>query len=88
MIYVLYKRNIKNRLQNDLQLDVNNVSKWFKDNRLTANVHKCVSMMIGTRQILGKSDLNLDVKINNELVGNLTEYYYLGLKITNTFIME
>ncbi len=39
-------------------------------------------MMIGIRQRLG-SDLNLDVKINNELVilCNLTEYDYLGLKI-------
>ena len=52
-------------IQNDLQFDVNNVSKWFKDNKLTANVHKCGSMMIGTRQILG-SDLNLGVKIYNE----------------------
>ncbi len=40
--------------------------------------------MIGTRQRLGRSDLNLDVKINNELVCNVTEYDYLGLKITNT----
>ncbi len=40
-------------------------------------------MMIGSRQRLG-SDLNLGVKINNELVCNLTEYFYLGLKITNT----
>ena len=69
-------------IQIDLQLDVNNVSKWFKDNRLTANVHKCGSMMIVTHQRLG-SDLKLDVKIN-ELVCNLTEYDYLGLNITNT----
>ena len=40
--------------------------------------------MIGTRQKSG-SDLNLDVKINNELVCNLTVYDCLGLKITNTF---
>ena len=39
--------------------------------------------MIGTRQRLG-CDLNLDVKINNELVCNVTEYDYLCLKITNT----
>ncbi len=67
-------------IQNDLQLDVNNVSKWFRDNRLTAKIHKCGSM-IGTRQRLG-SDLNLDVKINNELVCNLTAYNYLAPKIT------
>ncbi len=58
---------------------MNNVGNlWFTDNRLTANVPKCGSMMIGTRQRLG-SDPNLDVKINNELVCNLTEYDYLGL---------
>ncbi len=62
---------------------MNNVSKWFKDNRLKANVHKCGSIVIGTRQRL-RSDLNIDVKINNELVCILTKYDYLDLKITNT----
>ncbi len=60
----------KSAIQNDLQLDANNVSKWFKDKK--ANVHKCGSM-IDTRQRLG-SDLNLDVNINNELVCNLIKY--------------
>ncbi len=40
-------------------------------------------MMIDTRQRLG-SDHNLDVNINNELVCNLTEYDYMGLKLMNT----
>ncbi len=70
-------------IQDDRQIDVNNISKWFKDNRLTADVHTCGSMMIGTRQRL-ESDFNLDVKINNEVVCSLTEYDHLGLKITNT----
>ncbi len=38
--------------------------------------------MIGTRQRLG-SDHDLDVK-NNELVCNLNEYDYFGVKLTNT----
>ncbi len=35
---------LKSAVQNDLQLDVNNVTKWFKDNRIRVNVHKCDSM--------------------------------------------
>ncbi len=35
-------------------------------------------MMVGTLKRLLGSDHNLDVKINDELVCNLTEYEYLG----------
>ncbi len=54
--------------------------------KLTANVHKCGSMMIGTRHWLG-SDHNLCVKVNNELVSNMitwawrTRTHYHGVNI-------
>ncbi len=39
MLYIQAVHRRASAVKDDLQLDVNNVGRWFKDNRLTANVH-------------------------------------------------
>ena len=67
------------RLQLNLQQDLDSILDWFICNKITLNLSKSVSMMIGVRQkIRGKL---LDIRVNDRKLTNVDKYKYLGVCI-------
>ena len=66
-----------------LQTEIDKMSVWCARNRLSINISKTCSMLIGTRQRIkdycGLKTLGL--KIQGQLLCNQTKYTYLGLEI-------
>ena len=74
--------NVTDVTQN-LQREIDNVTEWFKNNRLKVNPNKCCSMLVGTRQRLGNSPKSptLGLTIGDTFIENRDSYTYLGVNI-------
>ena len=66
-----------------LQEELHKVHNWFVSNKLTLNINKSNTMVIGTRQRIGDSASkeSLGITINGIQLKNCCEYTYLGLTI-------
>ena len=72
------------QLERKLNEDLSNVAVWLKDNKLTLNLGKSKSMLIGSNQKLAKI-LQLSVSIFNCNIENVENFQYLGIKLTSDF---
>ncbi len=65
-------------LQGLMQVDVKNISAWVKLNKLTLNISKSGTMLVGTRQKLrGESELR--ISIDDEVLSDFYEAPCLGI---------
>ena len=66
-----------------LQNEIDKLSHWCVSNKLTINVSKSCSMLIGCPQRTSEycNLYTLGLTINGETLCNKAEYTYLGLKI-------
>ena len=55
------------------------VSEWMHSNKLTLNASKTKVMTFGTSQKMRSNNNNLNVKVGNEILENVTEFKYLGV---------
>ena len=68
-----------------LQSDIDKVSHWFKQNKLTLNISKSSALYIGTRQkLMNNLTCNESLTINNADLEINNNYSYLGLTIDNS----
>ena len=72
----------------DLQSEVNRVALWFNRNKLTLNVNKSNTMLIGSRQRLdgAASEESLGITLNGNPVTNTSVYTYLGVVLDSHII--
>ncbi len=70
-----YSDSSLDQLQSNLQQDLNSILDWFTCNKITLNLSKSVSMLIGVSQkISGKS---LAIKVNDKKITNVDKYRYI-----------
>ena len=67
-----------------LQHDLDNVANWCKGNKLSINIKKTMSMVIGTRSMIKKRNVIPRLKIKNKTVDFVFQYKYLGVIIDQT----
>ena len=73
-------KDIRN-INNDLQVDVNNVLQWCKQNNMVLNENKTKGLLIGTSQRLSRCQSNLEIIVNNHKI-ECSEYEkLLGIQI-------
>ena len=61
-----------------LQRDLDNLQVWCHKNKLIVNVKKTKSMIFGTTKKIGSLS-NLDLKMQNMSLSQVTSYKYLGV---------
>ena len=71
-------------IQNYLKKDLVNTKKWLDDSKLSLNVNKTKSMLIGTNQRLAKTT-PLALKIDNKPIEQVHAFKYLGLWIDSNY---
>ena len=64
-------------VENALQTDADNVSKWLVVNRLKLNVSKSLCMLIGSCQ--RASGLNLTISLDGAILKQVCSTKYLGV---------
>ena len=64
-----------------LQNDLNNVANWCKGNKLSINVKKTKSMLIGTKSMVKKQNILPKLQIQNVAIDYVFQYKYLGVTI-------
>ena len=73
-------KDIQN-INNDLQMDVNSVLQWCKQNNMVLNENKTKGILIGTSQKLSRCQSDLEIVINNHKI-ECSEYEkLLGIQI-------
>ena len=74
-------------ISNVMNYELESLRKWLSGNKLSLNVAKTTSMLIGTRNTLqGKNNgelLKTEFKISEELIEQKTSVRYLGIQIDN-----
>lgn len=60
--------------------DLTNVSKWLKLNKLKLNIEKTKCMVINSR-----SEINVNIKVENSVIEVVDSYKYLGVILDNKF---
>ena len=68
-------------ISKNLQLDINYIQTWCKQNDMVLNETKTKGMVIGTKQRLSKLESNLSLEINNEIIENSKSEKLLGVFI-------
>ena len=68
-------------INNGLQVDVNNVVQWCKQNKMVLNENKTKCLLIGTSQRLSRCQSNLEITINNHVIECSDSEKLLGIKI-------
>ena len=72
------------QLEKKLNEDLSNVAVWLKENKLTLNLGKSKSMLIGSNQKIAKIS-ELSISIFNCNLENVESFKYLGIKLTSDF---
>jgi len=69
--------NSVKEVSNLLQRDIENISMWFAENKLTVNSTKSYCMLITSNRNL--LDQKLDIRVNNTIIEQVRATKYLGL---------
>ena len=64
-----------------LQRDIDNVANWCKGNKLSINIKKNKSMVVGTRSMVKKHVIIPRLKISGKNIEYVHQYKYLGVTI-------
>ena len=76
-------RQSSDNLQLYLNLDLENVHNWLRENKLTLNTIKTEFMLIGSRQRLSTLTDSPTITINDNQVSQVTTAKSLGVTIDN-----
>ena len=73
-------------LNSEIQMNIDNVDTWFKQNKLRLNINKTSLMYIGTRQRLDTCvEVTSDpLKMDDQIITINDNYTYLGLTVDGT----
>ena len=66
-----------------MQHDLDNIANWCKSNKLTLNISKTKSMLLGTKHRIKKTRY-MPLNINNKQIDYVISYKYLGITIDQT----
>lgn len=77
---LVYSAENEDELEQAINRDLDLYSQWLCYNKLTINIKKTVYMIIKQQ---GKRSCNPTVRLNNQVLTQVTEYNYLGLIISN-----
>ena len=78
---VIYTSNSDvKKLQNDLQTVMNDVNRWYKENKLVLSLEKCNTMIINSNN---SPDDKIKIYLDNTLLQQVSSVKYLGLTIDN-----
>ena len=69
-------------IERTLNLELMNTYQWFQTNKLTLNARKTKFMLFGSPPKLKNSD-PLVIKINDEIIEEVTVFKYLGVQLDN-----
>ena len=75
----------QNKMLYDIKIELDNISKWMRSNKLSLNSSKSDYMIIGDQRqikVIG-TDLS-DIALNNETLKIVRKTKYLGLMINET----
>ncbi len=61
-----------------IQYDMQSISYWMKQNRLSLNVSKTKFMMVGSKQRLSRTG-NITISLNGEKIESVQNFKYLGM---------
>ena len=64
-----------------LQNDLNNLANWCKGNKLSINIKKTKSMIVGTRSMVKKHPILPRLKIDGKTIDYVFQYKYLGVTL-------
>ena len=73
-------------LEQKLNSDLQNLSRWFGANRLTLNTSKCKFMVFGSNAKLAKLQ-NVNLLINNSPLNRVESFKYLGITLIKSDII-
>ena len=87
---IIYSDKQKAQIEKHLNNDMEIVKTWLDENKLTLNVMKTKSMLIGNKKLLNEADY-LDVRLDMDSIEQVGEFKYLGVwlvglrRYTNVF---
>ena len=81
--HLTYAGDFVDNLQLDLNLDLENVRNWLRENKLTLNTTKTEFMLIGSRQRLSTLTDSPTITINDNQGSQATSAKSLGVTIDN-----
>ena len=74
-------------LQHDLNCDLSNLQDWLHGNKLSLNVIKTQSLIVGSgpniRKIQGQPDSQPSFEIDNDNIEIVSSFKYLGVQVHN-----
>jgi len=76
---LFFSHKSPNCIENTLNEDLNELSKWLKQNKLTLNVGKCKSILFGSQKMFQIYDPVISISINGEKIEDVASYKYLGM---------
>ena len=79
--------NTIDELQNLLQSCVNDVSRWYKGNRLVINANKCSTMLITTKGNMQVNNVP-NIKIDDNILNQVKSTNYLGVTINENMLWD
>ena len=74
---IMYSSKDTLEINNVLNEELQTVSEWMHSNKLTLNAFKSKVMTFSTSQKMKRNNNNLTVKVDNEVLENVTEFKYL-----------
>ena len=85
LCYFKYNRNINdnNNISNHINAELNEVSEWLSSNKMSLNALKTKYMIFHFPQ-RGIRDMDLSLKINDQYIDRVQEFYFLGTIIHET----
>ena len=70
-------------IRDTLTINLENLSQWCEQNKLTINVDKTKSMYFGTRNMIKGLDKGVITHLKNKKLQNVDHYKYLGVILDN-----
>ena len=75
---IIYSDKQKAQIEKHLNNDMAIVKTWLDENKLTLNVKKTKSMLIGNKKLLNEADY-LDIRLDMDSIEQVGEFKYLGV---------
>ena len=75
---IIYSDKQKEQIEKHLNDDMAIVKTWLDENKLTLNVKKTKSMLIGNKKLLNEAE-HLDVRLDMDRIEQVGEFKYLGV---------
>ena len=78
---ISYENTSIERINSSLQISLNEISQWCKNNHMVLNSSKTKTMVIATTQKHSRYDLKLNLQIDDKNINQVKEHKLLGVTI-------